>query len=454
MSSAGEKTLIDLALKNWYKSIGVVFAVAAAILVESLVIKNTNASGTTAIIVYAITAISIILIWLYSNRIPKTPKGKVGFVVCIKYSNQIEEQKIREDFIDTLRGLLKSGRAGQTFHFLEIPQHISESINDKYDAQTLRLKTRSHFLIFGRVRLRNLGGQDHHVFELEGIVAHKPLERELSAQLSREFGELFPRRLLVSTENDLLSLTFTSKWTECVAKYIIGIASICSLDVDYAEQLYEDVQNKLRNAETDFPIFGKLKARLPIRFSEIYIARSKSCIKHWRQTKDQASLSPLASNISKISPLLDDAYQVLLLRGIEAFLNGRRIKDAIEYTKKCSLYDDPVWHLNLAFLKAYQKNLVKSIKQYRISANYDLSPITLAEVEDFMLWILKEEPDKYQYYYCLGFFNWKIKGDLPQAVKDFEEFLEQIKEGEFIKEKELAKTWIDEINKEISGSNK
>jgi hypothetical protein len=455
MSSGGTtKILIELAQQNWQKIIGLVCTIAAAFIIETVILVSTKTSGIPAIIVYSITAISVIIIWFYSKRIPKIPKGKVGFVVCIQYSNKIEEQTIREDFIKTLRRLLMSGPVGQTFHFLEMPQHISESINDIYDAHALRSKTRSHFLIFGRVRLRNLGGQDHHVFELDGIVAHKPLEHKISAQLSSEFGELFPRRLHISTENDLLSLNFTSEWTECVAKYIIGIASSCSLDLDYAEHLYRDVQSKLSAIQTDFPIFAKLKQRLPIRFSEIYIARSKICIKHWQKTKDQTALSPLASNLSKISPLLADNYQVLLLRGIEAFLNGRRIRDAIEYTKKCSLYDDPVWHLNLAFLRAYQKNLVKSIKQYRICTNYDLSPITLAEVEDFIVWILKEEPEKYQYYYCLGFFNWKIKEDLHRAVDDFEEFLKHVKEEEFIKEREQANEWIVEIKEEIAESNK
>ena len=282
-----------------------------------------------------------------------------------------------------------------------------------------------------------LGGKECHILELDGIVAHKPLAKEISDQISKEFGELFPRRLQISTENDLLSLNFTSDWTECVAKYIIGIASACSSDINYAEHLYRDVEKKLENIKTDFPIFAKLKERLPIRFSEIYIAKSKAYLNVWRKNQDKEALSQFIINLNKISDDLDDSYSFLLLRGIEAFLDGRRIKDAIEHTKKCKRYDNPIWHFNLAFLRAYDNDLKKSIRQYRIAANYDVSPTTLSEVEDFIVWILEEEPDKYQYHYCLGFFNWKIKGDLHQSVHDFEEFLKHIKLGEFVKEKAL-----------------
>ena len=450
MSSNWEiKTLLDLAQRNWHKPIGLVFTVAAAILFEIILMNSIKASSTTAIIVYSITAISAIIIWFYSNRIPKTPKGKVGFVVCIQYSNEEEQKVIREDFIKTLRKLLKAGSIGHTFHFIEIPQHISEFINDIDDAYTLKSRTRSHFLIFGRVRLRILGGKEYHVLELDGIVAHKPIEKEVSAQLSKEFSELFPRRLQISTENDLLSLNFTSDWTECVAKYIIGIASACSSDINYAENLYRDVEKKLEGIKTDFPIFPKLKERLPIRFSEIYIAKSRAYLIARNENKDKEALSKFILNLNKISDDLADSYDVLLLRSIEAFLDGRRIKDAIEHTKKCKRYDNPIWHFNLAFLRAYENDLKKSIRQYRICANYDVSPVTLSEVEDFIVWVLEEEPDKYQYHYCLGFFNWKIKGDLHQSVNDFEAFLSNIKQGEFVKERDLAQQWISEIKKQI-----
>ena len=435
-----------------------VAATVAFILFEILLLSSIKAPNIVAIIVYSITVSSIAVVWYYTNRCPKTSKGKVGFVVSIQCSDEKQEKVIREDFVTTLRRLLKEGPLGRTFHFIETPKHISENVIDIDDAYALRRRTRAHFLVFGRVRLRILGGKECHILDLDGLVLHKPIAKQLSDQLSKEFGELFPRHLRISTDNDLDTLSFTSDWTECVAKYIIGIAAAYSSDLNYAEQLYQDAQKKLEsmdnNSQIDsvdknFQIFVQLKKRLPIRFSEIYFSRSVAHLKVWRNTQDEQALSNFALNLSKICDALSDRYEVLLLRAIEAFLNGRRIGEAIAYTKKCKHYDDPIWHFNLAFLRAYEKNLLEAIRQYRVCEKHEVSPATLSEVEDFIVWILEKEPEKYQYYYCLGFFNWKIKGDLHQSINDFELFLNKNIEGEFKKESEITLKWLSEIKKKL-----
>ena len=76
---------------------------------------------------------------------------------------------------------------------------------------------------------------------------------------------------------------------------------------------------------------------------------------------------------------------------------------------------------------------------------------TPVEVEEFICWVLRKEPDKYQLYYCLAFINWKAKGDMKQAIRDFEAFLEACDEGVFPKEQELAREWVEEIRKELGG---
>jgi len=439
------KTLLDIAQHHWHKPIGLLSSVAVTILFDILLLNSIKASTISSVTVYSITTISVIIVWFISNRLPKTKKGKVGFVVCIQCSNEEENEKIREDFVVTLRKLLKDGSLGYTFHFIEIPQHISKTINDVDDAFTLKAKTKAHFVIYGRVRLRILDGKDCHILELEGIVGHKPLPKEVGSQLANEFRELFPRRVHIPTENDLLSFNFTSDWTECVAKYIIGIASFCSLDLVYAEKLYVDVQKKIESIETDFPIFEKLKQRLPIRFGEIHLSRSNAFLNSWRKTNNKEYLTKFSLNLKRIPPDFPQNYNVLLLRGVEAFLNGRNVKKAFEYTKNCKKYDDPIWHFNLAFLYAYEGKLNKAMQQYRICEKYEISPITISEIEDFMVWILDQEPDKYQYHYCLGFFNWKIKGDFKRAIEDFKVFLNSAKQREFEKEKSLAAAWINEI---------
>jgi len=441
--------LIELAERNWHKPSGAIFFIGATILIEIVLLNSLNATPFVSGITYVISLFFVPAVWFYSNRYPKTKIGKVGFAVSIECSSEEEHLRIKEDFTDTLRKLLKNGALGGTFHFIEIPQHIARKIKDNDDALNLKAKTKAHFVIYGRVRLRPIDGKDCHVLELEGLVAHKHLPQEVSNQLSREFGELFPRRVRIPTENDLLSFNFTSEWTEYVAKYIIGIASALSLDLVYAEHLYRDVAKKLEGITTDFPIFEKLRQRLPIRFAEIHKSRALAALQVWRKQHSQDALSQFTENINKIPEGVNDDYGTLLLRGIEAFLNRRDMETAFLCVNKCKRYDDPIWHFNLAFLNAYNDDLAKAIRQYRICANYEIQPITLTEVEDFLVWIIAEEPNKYQFHYCLGFLNWKIKGDLIQARDDFKNFLKNCNNKKFEKENELTEKWIAEIEGQI-----
>ena len=70
------------------------------------------------------------------------------------------------------------------------------------------------------------------------------------------------------------------------------------------------------------------------------------------------------------------------------------------------------------------------------------------QVEGFLCWILEQEPEKYQFHFCLGFFNWKTKGDVNQAKKDFDKFLAARQEFEFEKEKKLVEKWVVEMGPE------
>ena len=53
---------------------------------------------------------------------------------------------------------------------------------------------------------------------------------------------------------------------------------------------------------------------------------------------------------------------------------------------------------------------------------------------------------------CLGFINWKLKGDKTQAIRDFEAFLSSGKKVEFATEREIARKWISEIQHTEDGS--
>ena len=95
--------------------------------------------------------------------------------------------------------------------------------------------------------------------------------------------------------------------------------------------------------------------------------------------------------------------------------------------------------MNVGFLLAYESDLRSAIRNYRQALLQSTVPAeVIGKIEDFMLHVATAEPQKYQLYYCLGFLNWKFKGDLVQAAADFSTFIAHRREGEFAKEVELT----------------
>lgn len=395
--------------------------------------------------------IAIAIIWWWSQRPPVTNVNKIGFLISISCTDDSESQKLQEDFIQPLRELIKSGRAGNVFQILEMPQHIASNIKDAEQAQALRIKCRAHFMIYGRVRLREINGKETHVIDLESCVAHTPIPHNISQTFAQEFTELMPRKLHLAKENDLLAFQFTSEWTDVVARYIIAFASAVSGDLDYAEKLYLDVKDRLHNKDTKFPIYIKLKERVPLRISEIYLSRAMGAYRKWTEGKDNNYLLQAEKYLEYLAPEYQDTKEALNLRAILAFILREDIDEAIALIKKIKGRGHPQWHLNLAFLLGYKGELKNAIRHYRLAAGLaDIQPEMLAQIEDFIVCILEKKPDKHQLYYCLGFFNWKIKGDLARAVKDFKSFIENATAPEMESERKLSLIWVEEIRAQLA----
>ncbi|MBU1160924.1 MAG: hypothetical protein KKF96_00080, partial [Proteobacteria bacterium] len=146
--------------------------------------------------------------------------------------------------------------------------------------------------------------------------------------------------------------------------------------------------------------------------------------------------------LNKINKSRLQQIQVIQLSAIHAFLKHRDIERAVSILKGSKNQNYPEWYLSMAFLCAYEGNLKVAIRSYRRAALFEIQSATLSQIEDFICWVLEKEPDKYQLHYCLGFFNWKIKGDNIQAREDFEIFLNSKGSKEFKKEKKLTEKWL------------
>jgi len=428
---------------KWFEKVGLVASILTVTIIEVSLLFKCNSPWWVALTIILITIAFIFVSWWLCQQPPKTPKEKIGFLVSIASSNDTEGEKLREDFIIPLRQLVKSGKAGKAFHFIELPRRLAKKIIDPDDAQRLRVQTRSQFVLYGRIRLRN----NLHYLELSGIVAHKPIPDHVKDMLAQEFGELLPRKVQISMENDLLSFEFTSEWAGIVARYIIGIATGLSGDLVYAETLFSDALERLQSKNTEFPIYNKLAKRIPTRISELYEAKARSAHLRWVETQNPAHLERLGEMLEQIKNERRNQPMILNLQAIHAFAKNRDVEGAITLLKRASDSPCAVWHYNMAFLHGYKGDLKAAIRQYRKGMSFQVEADALSQIEDFICGVLHQEPERYWLQYCLGFFNWQIKGDSKQAAQDFRSFLDSGNENDFEAERNLTNKWLkDKIN--------
>lgn len=302
-------------------------------------------------------------------------------------------------------------------------------------------------MIYGRARTRHIQGEDRHVLNLEGAVAHKPIPGEIQKHFSAEFTELFPRKLVISSEGDLFSFEFTAEWINLVARYIIGTAALLSGDIKYAKELFEHLEHETKLLQTDLPAIVKIRQRVPTRLADIHLIQARSCYEEWRQTKNPEPLTRMKPYLDGLERVAPGNYGGHVLRSIWLFVVNRDVGGAKDEIEQCRTRRDVTWRYNYAFLLAYEGNLKKAFKEYkRASQGYCTEPRVLLDIEDFICWILEKEPEKVQLHFCLGLLNFFSKGDNARALQDFERFLEVTSPDQFCEERRRAEAYIQNIH--------
>jgi tetratricopeptide (TPR) repeat protein len=227
------------------------------------------------------------------------------------------------------------------------------------------------------------------------------------------------------------------------------MAAAISRDLPYAEQLYREVQRKVASMDTDFPIIEKIRGRIPRRLNELNEARAIIEYEQWVMSKDTDALIEMRRALAQINA---DEYRratVFNLNAIAAFVLDGSTPEAVAWLNRIgSDSRNATWHLNVAFLHAYDGYLRVAIQHYRKALNLAMDADLIAKIEDFVTYFAEKAPERYQLYYCLGFFNWKVKGDLERAEKDFRAFLGQRRGDAYENEVGLAKKWLLEIGQE------
>ncbi|MDE2056604.1 MAG: hypothetical protein KGI88_05160 [Betaproteobacteria bacterium] len=294
----------------------------------------SNRNWLIKAIILILTFLTIYIIWWWYQQPRKTKKNKIGFLVSISCSDPEERKRIQEDFVLPLQKSIGNGRLSKLYDFINAPEHIASKIITVDDAQALRIKARAHFMIYGVLKVRNISGKDTYIIHLDGIVTHQPIPEITSKSFAQEFGQLLPRRLSFAEDVSFQSLEFTSEWAELTSKYVIAVAAFISGDLDYSEELLNDVKDLLLKKNTSFPVYITLKDLVAIRISEIHLVRANWAYENWTCLDDDRYLMITKENLDK----LDDTHKLnpnyINLRAILYFQLNADIDGAIKELNK------------------------------------------------------------------------------------------------------------------------
>jgi len=386
--------------------------------------------------------------WFVTTRLPKSPKKKIGFGVALVTETKEQHDKIYNDFILTLRELLYRSRFRYQFEFIVYPQHFAERIETTDDAIKFLKDSNLRFLIYGRARTRKIDDKDTHIIKLEGLVSHKPINPEFQKQFSAEFGDLFPRRMEILSENDIFSFELRAELVKSVAMYIISMGALVSGDILYSQDLLEELNEQLKENKDEFPALVKLRKRIPLRLKDVYSIQAQSHFVNWTKTGDQDYLlksKPFLDKIQKIDPGHYDSH---VKRALWLFVVNRDIAGAKKELNKCkNVHYDISWRYSFAFLLAYEGNLEKAVDEYKRAFKGEILPSVLGEIIDFIERIVQKEPEKNQLLFCLGLIYYlKLKNDL-YAFEAFNDFLNSQPDKHFSPQKKLAESYIRQIKR-------
>ena len=163
--------------------------------------------------------------WFTTQRVPKTPKGKLGFGVAVSYEDVRYGKELRQDFLLAIRDLLQGTPLSHDIHFIEFRPHIADGLGDLESARQLLDRSRAHFLIWGRARQRDSSKGPVHRLDIRGMVKHARVSIEVSRALAEEFSQVLPQHLTISKRDDVVTWPLTAFWIDTSTRYILGESS-------------------------------------------------------------------------------------------------------------------------------------------------------------------------------------------------------------------------------------
>ncbi len=370
------------------------------------------------------------IVWRRSWISYRVPDGHVGIVIALAIESDEEEVRVRSEFIDSLRDLLRQSTPVHPFSLKVVPRRIAHAILEdptKLSAEHLQSR-RAHIMIMGRIRSVSLpGGAEARDIRIEGHVIHAPVTAEVSNALATDMVHVLPRQLQIPKIGSLYAFETTSRWIELSARFVLAGAAFLSCDFAYAESLLLDLENRLPRLPKGMqsaPGVREIGFRLPERIKTLYLTWLNLLARAYFVTRETGYLELQERIADQILRRAPQTYTALLAKAQCEFLLRRNVKNARALVARCRQQPDAAWRYSKAFLLAYEGKLAQARLEYDRAFRVRKCEVTIPiQCEEFIQIVLNEEPLATNLHFCSGLINFYAKRDMHGAIRDFTAFL-------------------------------
>jgi hypothetical protein len=386
-------------------------------------------------------------------RLPRAHRGKFGVVFAMACETSEEFRRVWADFGFRFCELARSGIAGRDIQLLRLSPYWSDRVLSTEDAKAALVRMRAKYMLSCRVRRRSIRGKQTWFLELRGMVAHRPIAGHDKRVLEREFSELLPRGVPVDVEEDLPQFELEAQRTEIVSRYILGIATYLSGDLERAERLYQDVGKELPTCPT-WDAGTRIVQRLPMRFAEIAIARAGRAYNVWLKSSSADAAAVMKTQLEAVPALAHTREDYIALRALQLVVTERDASAALAVYETSKQKGTLGWRLGCAFLRAYRGELRAAARIYREAGRMsaDPEPQILLEVEEFLYWFQRQPEGSAVASYCLGCLNMHVKHDAASAIAEFQRFLTDPHAGIDAAERRRVASWVADAEVRLAKS--
>ena len=369
--------------------------------------------------------------WMHFKwRLQRNKKNGVGIVIAVFSQNDAERQKLKFDFVSRLKKKLLEEKLMQYTNIIFLKNHISEKIKESENPRPLlekiNRKIKAHFYVWGEIKKRKDGDdkKEKYFFYFQGYVTHSPVPKSVSDSIGQDFSKVLPAQVSFWDDIQMKGFEITADFVHLAIRYIVGVAAFVSRDPFLALELHKGLDKECDK-------YGSLPLLQEIRDKTISLLSVENLwISRWEfLTKKKPDNKKVKEQLRLALDYNPKNYGAWLFKAIIDFLvDGDYLKamKSVEKAKKFSNGQNE-WLYSRAFLYFWDEKYARAMKDCKriLQQSYEKEEITLKEVRDFNLNILKDRSDKPQLCFWIGYLSYKKEENLPNALEDFEKFIKK-----------------------------